>query len=301
LAGVQRVEFLRAQQVLLDPALPRVTLLARDLDAARAEAALPLVTAAVRPGPRDPPAMWITETVADLYRLRPGARIEVPLAGRNVSFTVAGIWRDYARQNGALLLDRAFYVELTGDRLATDAALWLAPGIAIGQVQAQLEDALPRGGRIEVAQPSEIQQLSLSIFDRTFAVTYMLEACAILIGLFGLSTGVAAQVAARRREFGMLRHIGMTRRQIGAMLASEGLLSAAVGLAVGLIPGWLISLILVHVINRQSFHWSMELHMPWALLGVLALALLSLATLTAAVSGRRAMGSDVVRAVREDW
>jgi putative ABC transport system permease protein len=85
------------------------------------------------------------------------------------------------------------------------------------------------------------------------------------------------------------------------MLASEGLLSAAVGLAVGLIPGWLISLILVHVINRQSFHWSMELHMPWALLGVLALALLSLATLTAAVSGRRAMGSDVVRAVREDW
>jgi putative ABC transport system permease protein len=301
LSGVQRVEFLRAQQVLLDPALPRVTLLARDLDAARAESVLPLVTLAVRPGPSDPPAVWITETAADLYGLRPGARVEVPLAGRGVTFTVAGVWRDYARQNGALLIDRAVYVELTGDRLATDVALWLAPGVTIGQVRAALQDALPRGERIEVAQPSEIRHLSLSIFDRTFAVTYVLEACAILIGLFGLSTSVVGQVAARRREFGMLRHIGMTRRQIGAMLASEGVLSAAVGLAVGSIPGWLIGLILVHVINRQSFHWSMELHVPWELLGVLAFALLLLATLTAAVSGRRAMGGDVVRTVREDW
>jgi putative ABC transport system permease protein len=245
--------------------------------------------------------MWITEAAADFYRLRPGARVEVPLAGRNAAFTVAGIWRDYARQNGALLIDRAVYIDLTGDRLATDAGLWLAPEITSGQVETALRHALPGADRIELSQPGEIRQLSLSIFDRTFAVTYVLEACVILIGLFGLSAGVAGQVAARRREFGVLRHIGMTRRQIGAMLASEGLLSAALGLGVGLIPGWLISLILVHVINRQSFHWSMELHVPWELLGILALALLLLATLTAALSGRHAIGTDVVRAVREDW
>ena len=179
--------------------------------------------------------------------------------------------------------------------------LWLASGIASGQVETELRDALPGANRIELSPPAEIRQLSLSIFDRTFAVTYVLEACVILIGLFGLSAAVAGQVAARRREFGMLRHIGMTRRQIGVMLASEGLFSAALGLGVGLIPGWLISLILVHVINRQSFHWSMELHIPWEMVAALALALLLLATLTAALSGRHAMGTDVVRAVREDW
>jgi putative ABC transport system permease protein len=102
---VGRVEVLRVQQVLLDPSLPRVTLLARDLDAARPETVLPLVTPPVHPGPGDPPAMWITEAAADFYRLRPGARVEVPLAGRNAVFSVAGIWRDYARQNGALLID----------------------------------------------------------------------------------------------------------------------------------------------------------------------------------------------------
>ena len=301
LDGVRRVEFLRAQQVLLDPALPRVTLLARDLDAARAAAVLPLVTPVIRPGPNDPPAVWITEPVADLYRLYPGARVELPLAGRNVVFTVAGIWRDYARQSGAVLIDRALYIALTGDRLATDAGLWLAPGVAAWQVEKELRDAVPGADRIELSPPAEIRQLSLSIFDRTFAVTYVLEGCVVLIGLFGLSAAVAGQVAARRREFGMLRHIGMTRRQVGAMLASEGLLSAALGLGVGLIPGWLISLILVHVINRQSFHWSMELHIPWEMIAAFALALLVLATLTAAFTGRHAMGTDIVRAVREDW
>jgi putative ABC transport system permease protein len=301
LPGIRRAEFLRAQQVLLDPSLPRVTLLARDLDAARAEATLPLVTLPVRPPPGEPPPVWVTETAADLYALRPGARVEVPLAGREAQFTVAGIWRDYARQNGALLIDRALYIELTGDRLATDAGLWLAGGATPGQVEAALEKALPKARRIEAAQPGEIRQLSLSIFDRTFAVTYVLEGCAIVIGLFGLSTSVSAQVLARRREFGMLRHIGMTRRQVGAMLAMEGALSSALGLAVGFVPGWLIGLILIHVVNRQSFHWSMELHMPWSRLALFALMMLLLATLTSAASGRQAMGRDVVRAVKEDW
>ena len=89
----------------------------------------------------------------------------------------------------------------------------------------------------------------------------------------------------------------MTRREIGTMLAAEGALVSALGLALG----WVISLVLIDVVNRQSFHWSMELHPPWGLLALLAAALLALATLTALASGRRALGMDVVRAVREDW
>jgi len=124
---------------------------------------------------------------------------------------------------------------------------------------------------------------------------------AVLIGLAGLSSSFGALVLARSREFGMLRHVGMTRRQIGAMLAAEGALVSALGLALGLALGWVISLVLIHVVNRQSFHWGMELHLPWGLLALLAAALLLLATLTALASGRRALGVDVVRAVREDW
>ena len=101
------------------------------------------------------------------------------------------------------------------------------------------------------------------IFDRTFAVTYALEAAAILIGLTGLSSAIGSQVFARRREFGMLRHVGVTRRQIATMVATEGLAISAVGLIVGFGLGFAMSLILIHVVNRQSFHWGMELHVPW--------------------------------------
>jgi putative ABC transport system permease protein len=62
-----------------------------------------------------------------------------------------------------------------------------------------------------------------------------------------------------------------------------------------------LSLILVHVINRQSFHWGMDIYIPWSKLGLLALALLVLAVLTALFSARRALSGEAVRAVREDW
>ena len=123
----------------------------------------------------------------------------------------------------------------------------------------------------------------------------------MLIGLFGVSASFSAQALARRREFGVLRHLGMTRKDIAAMLGCEGLVVGALGVAAGLATGWLVSLILIHVINRQSFHWSMDMHLPWPALALLASALVVAASVTAMLSGRRAMSDDVVRAVREDW
>jgi putative ABC transport system permease protein len=108
-------------------------------------------------------------------------------------------------------------------------------------------------------------------------------------------------VLARRREFGMLRHLGLTRRQIAGMLAAEGGLLALLGGLAGLASGAAISLVLVYVVNRQSFNWSIELHWPVTLLACLTAVLVLLGILTAIVSGREAMGMGPVRAVREDW
>jgi putative ABC transport system permease protein len=154
---------------------------------------------------------------------------------------------------------------------------------------------------VEIAVPTEIREASLRIFDRTFAVTYALEFAALVIGLFGLSSSFGALVLARRREFGVLRHIGMTRRQIGSMLAIEGVTVSGIGLFVGLGLGGLISIVLIRVVNRQSFHWEMDLSVPWLPLCGFVLLVLVLATITAVASGRQAMGDDVVRAVKDDW
>jgi putative ABC transport system permease protein len=301
LEGVERAEFLRTQQVMLDPEHAAVTVIVRDLDAADAQVRLPMVEEPpATHAPGFPPA-FVSEAMVDLFGMRTGQVIELPLEGRPMPFAVAGVWRDYARQNGAIIIQRVDYLAATGDQTVTDAALWLQPGAALADVSARLRTVLPGGERLDIAQPAEIRALSLEIFDRSFAATYALEAAAILIGLFGLSSSLAGQVLARRRELGMLRHVGMTRGQVSAMLTAEGLLTSAVGLLVGLGLGWLISLVLIHVVNRQSFHWGMTLHMPW--LGLLAFAavMLALATLAAALTSRQAMRGDVVRAVREDW
>ena len=300
-SGIARAEFTRTDQLLLNPGLPPVTLIARPIDASHPGARLALVDPAVVPSAADPPPVWISEAMVDLYSMRIGQRIDLPLAGHLVSFTIAGIWRDYARQYGAIVINLDDYRRLSNDHRVAEAALWLAPGISAAQAMRNLGQRLPDAGQVEIKEPGEIRAASLHIFDRSFAVTYLLEGVAIVIGLFGVGVSFGAQALARSREFGMLRHIGVTRRQIGAMLALEGGLLGMLGVCAGLALGWGIALILIRVVNPQSFHWTMEMHMPWSLLAAAALTLMAAASLTAAVSGRRAMSNAAVRAVREDW
>jgi putative ABC transport system permease protein len=99
----------------------------------------------------------------------------------------------------------------------------------------------------------------------------------------------------------MLRHLGVTRAEIARMLAFEGAVQGKLGALLGLVVGAVIGIVLIYVINRQSFHWSMDVHVPWLALGVLSLALIASAALTAAWSGRAALRDDVVSAVKEDW
>jgi putative ABC transport system permease protein len=300
LPQLARVEFLRSARVALDPARPAVVLLARDAPAAGFAASLPLAGAPYARKAGDPPSAWVSEALAERYGYVPGARLRLPLSGAQREFVVAGVWRDYARQHGAIVVERPAYAALAGDGRANDAALWLAPGVQASEAVRAMR-ALPGGAYLEFSSPGEIREASLAIFDRSFAVTYALEAVAVLVGLFGLSASLGAIVLARRREFGVLRHLGMTRREIGAMLAAEGGLLALLGAAAGLALGAAISLVLVFVVNRQSFGWSMDLHPPYALLAALTLVLLALAGLTAWLAGREAMGMAPVRAVKEDW
>ena len=298
--GVAHAEFMRITSLRLDPSRPSIALLARDIDPDDAGARLALVgrEAPVR---ADAPGVWISEAVADMRRLAPGMVMTLPIAGHDVAFTVVDVFRDYARQQGAIVIERSRYRELSGDDAVNEAALWLTPGTSIARTRDAIASYAGGGGRLRVDTPANLRAISLATFDRTFAVTYALEAAAVAIGLLGLSASLATQTLARSRELGMLRHIGMTRRRLGRMLAAEGALLAAIGVVAGLILGFAISLILIHVVNRQSFHWGMALHVPWLSLALLSLSLIALATLVARWSAAHATGIGAVRAVHEDW
>ncbi|ALK97151.1 multidrug ABC transporter substrate-binding protein [Massilia sp. WF1] len=299
LPGAAQAAFLRTRPLTLDPARPAINLIARDLDAADPGRMLALVGApAAAPAGELP--VWVSEAMTDLYGFHTGQRITLPLGGRRQRFFVAGVWRDYANQTGSVVVRLADYRRLTGDGTVTDAALWAAKGSSADALAARLR-ALPFGAILQLASPGEIRAASLKIFDRSFAVTYLLEAIAIAIGLSGVAATFSAQTLARAREFGMLRHVGVSRGQVLKILALEGGALTVLGVATGFALGLLISLILVFVVNPQSFHWTMQLHLPWPLLGSVAAVLVLAAVATALVSGRYALSGGPVRAVREDW
>ncbi len=297
--GVARMEMSRFAEA--DAKDQTLTVIARDIDPSSAEKVLWLEKVAQHPPALDAVPVWITESAADHLGVAPDETFELLLGGRRVNASVRGIWRDYEHPRGAIVIERDTYVRLTGDRAINTVWLWLEADTSIERVQQAVRDRMPAGSDYDMREPRELRRLSLQAFDRTFAVTYALECIAILIGLFGISAGTSAQVLARRREFGVLRHIGLTRQQIAATLAIEGAGLGILGVVVGLITGACVSLILIYVVNRQSFHWSMDLFVPWALLAALSGALIAAGALIAVISGRQATKGDVIAAVKEDW
>ncbi|WP_084544641.1 ABC transporter permease [Derxia gummosa] len=335
LPGVASVEYARLAPLALDPQRPNVLLIARPMPDARAAAErLPLVegstvepapdagagstatpagagsagaaggrsASASRAGTAAPIPIWVSEAMVDLYALAPGRVATLPLgpAGDAVSVRVAGVWRDYARQFGAIVIDRDRLAAVAGRHApSTDAAFRLAAGAAAEPLAAALR-ARPDLDGADIALTRDIRALSLRIFDRSFAVTYLLEAVAVAVGLAGVATAFGAEALARAKEFGMLRHLGVARGQIVAMLAVEGALLATAGVLAGLALGAAIGAVLVFVVNPQSFHWTMQWHAPTGLLAGVAAGLVAAAALTAVLAAHRAASASAIAAVRDD-
>jgi putative ABC transport system permease protein len=299
LPGVQRAQGERFVDLVLDARQPPVSLIARPWPQ-DPEHAWPLTgpLLAVPPGQV---GVLASEALADLYGARPGRRLTLPLGPQlHMPVFVRGLWRDYARQTGSVLMPLADYQRLTGDRSLSSLAVWLAPGAD----PAAVEQALRRtagNAPLEFATTQELRAMSLRLFDRSFAVTTYLQAVAIAIGLFGIAASFSAQVLARRKEFGMLAHLGLTRREVLALVAAEGAVWTGAGALLGLVLGLAVSVVLVDVVNPQSFHWTMPLTVPWPRLAALCGAVLAAGTLTAMLAGRAAASRELALAVKEDW
>jgi putative ABC transport system permease protein len=320
LAGVQRLGTQRNQQFLPDPGQPAVTLIARPLgDMAGATRSLPLTGDAL-PVPAGQIGIYVSEAMVDLHGARPGTTY-APLSkhfealapdkySNAATFFIAGVWRDYSRQFGTIAMEQADFERLSGDARVNDLALWLEPGADVPALEQALRDLANQqagtpGGEaerlMEFGSARQIRATSLRIFDRSFAVTYWLQAVAIGIGLFGVAASFSAQVLARRKEFGLLVHLGLTRAQVLRVVALEGMAWTTLGAIAGMGLGLAVAVVLVHVVNPQSFHWSMELTLPASRLLALAASVVVAGTLTAWLAGRAAAGRDAVLAVKEDW
>jgi putative ABC transport system permease protein len=297
LPGVRSVEPIRYERIAIDARAPALTLVARPIT----DRVLAAFGATPRGRPAAPPVpVWISEAARDLHRWNAGDEIDLPLEGRAVRVRVAGVIRDYGRTWGSMLMPLEEYRRITGDTRSHNLAIHLDPGADRAAVQGAVRAALGRAGSLQVEDSGSIRERSIAIFDRTFAVTYAMEAIAVVIGMAGITSSFAALAWARRREFGVLRFLGLRRRDVLRLLALEGTAAGALGAAIGLVAGVAMSGVLVQVINRQSFHWTIELHWPWLALTVLCATVVATCALGARISGALAVRHEAILAVKDD-
>jgi putative ABC transport system permease protein len=207
----------------------------------------------------------VSEPFALKHKIHTGDRLAVPIGSRTVELTVAGVYYDYSSSQGYVIVDRSTILKYLPDLAVTNAAVYLAPGADAERVRQEIQLRTAAYG-VTVARNSDLRRTSIEIFDRTFAITWALEAVAILVAMLGAANSLLALVLDRRRELGLLRFLGASGGQVRGMILTEaaflGLLAALLGLALGLA----LSLLLIYVVNRQSFGWTIQFHLPGGLL-----------------------------------
>lgn len=297
--GVAEITFSRQIPLAISADKPPLTLIARPTT--KEHERLKLISGPVDEVKGTIP-IWFSEPASRILNKAVGDVIELPI-GKVQKFTIVGVWRDYARQQGAIVINAQDYTDLTHDVRRDEATITLELGAKPEVVsQALIKSAsLELQPFIQTAQPATLRRFALTLFDRSFAITYVLEAIAILVGLAGVAATTSAQAISRSREFGMLRHIGVSKKQIIRMLAIEGAVLGAIGGVAGVALGSAMSQVLIHVVNPQSFNWTMSTRFPVALMISVISALVLSASITAVLAGRRAVSMDAVKAVRADW
>jgi putative ABC transport system permease protein len=215
----------------------------------------------VLPQLRHSNAVVVSEPFTYKHHLKTGDFITLSLGETQASFRIADVYYDYSSERGSILMDRQTMLRYLPDPAPSNLAIYLSPEYELASVRAQIERAAA-GHRVLMFSNRDLRAEAVRIFDRTFAITYALEAVAVIVAVMGIAGALLALVIDRRRELGLLRFLGAASGQVRKLILVEaGLLGLLANLA-GLALGFALSLILIYVINKQSFGWTIRFHWP---------------------------------------
>ena len=241
----------------------------------------------------------VSEPFANKHGIRAGDRIELPLGGGVARLRVLDVYYDYASERGYVMVDRQTMLHYLPGAEPSGLAVYVAPGHDVAAVRAAIERA-SSGYRIGIATNRQLREQAVAIFDRTFAITYALEAVAIVVAVIGIAGAMLALVIDRRRELGLLRFLGAARGQVRRIVLAEAALLGLLANLAGLGLGTALSLVLVFVINKQSFGWTIRFHWPVALLIVALTGVYAATVLAGLYPARVATRLDPIEVVHEE-
>lgn len=265
LPGVENVSRFRAYEITYQ-GLP-VTLAFFETDPAR-----PAFSFLSHRSPRDildrlaqPDTAIVSEPFANKHHVRAGDVLALPIGEHRVPLRILDVFYDYGNEAGFVLVSRANLLRYLPDPAPTNLAVYLQPGADLGAVRREVESVIAHHNLLLFSN-AELRAQAVRVFDQTFAITYALEAIAVLVAIMGIAGAQLSIVIDRRREFGVLRFLGASSAQIRRLILIESGLIGILANITGLALGFVLSLVLIFVINKQSFGWTIQFHWPVAVL-----------------------------------
>jgi putative ABC transport system permease protein len=216
----------------------------------------------------------VSEPFANKHHVRAGDSITLDLGGARVTFRIVDVYYDYGSEAGYVIVDRQQILKYLPAPAPSNVAVYAAAGTDLGALRGEIEKAVA-GRSVIVETNRSLREEGMQIFDRTFRITYALEAVSLLVAVIGVAGALLALAVDRRREFGLLRFLGASGPQIRKVILVEAGLIGLLANIAGLLLGFALSIVLIYVINKQSFGWTIQFHWPVAvLLGALSLVYL---------------------------
>ena len=245
-------------------------------------------------------AVLVSEPYAYRHAVAAGDEIRLQTGLGERAFAIAGTYRSYDVNAGAVLMSRRTYDRFWDDPTVDSIGLFLSPGISADELLRQLKAISQGRQQIVMRSNREIRDLSLEVFDRTFVITNVLYWLATGVALIGILGAMLALQMERARELAILRALGMTPGQLGSMVTTQtatiGLLSGLAAVPLGLVMAW----VLIEVINRRAFGWQMDILVSWRVLLVAILFSVAAAMLAGIYPAYRAASSRPALAMREE-
>jgi len=200
----------------------------------------------------------VSETFSVKFGLREGQDLLMETPGGPRAFRIAGVFYDYTSENGMIIIDLAVYQKIWKDYRLNRATLFLKDPSRLGEVRKEMVEHFSGKYRILAVANRELRDEILRIFDQTFAIANALKVIAFIVAILGIINSMLALVIERDRDIGILRAIGTFKGQIRKMTLVEAQLMAVVSFVLGALSGILLSMILIYVINKQSFGWTIQ-------------------------------------------
>jgi putative ABC transport system permease protein len=248
-------------------------------------------------GPND---AIVTEAFAIRKHVHKGDQLQLSTPTGAVNLNVRGIYYDYASDLGYIVVPRASYARIFNDDKLSSCVVYIKPEAKPDSVRADILRTIGTSASLKIRTTRELRTEALKIFDRTFAITYALHTIAIAVALLSVMNALFALTMESKREFGILRYVGASEKQLRRIVLIEAGILGAIGNGAGLVLGFLLSLLLIYVVNRQSFGWTVQLSLPLDFLAVSGLLVFATALIAGLIPARMAARTLAPSVVRDE-